>query len=71
MTVKTISKADYYKVVGLLSVGQEHIKRAEEIAEILTKFLEEGEKFGHASDAVYNNETADELLKKLDIKVEE
>jgi hypothetical protein len=64
----TISYDDYLKLVGLLAIAQSHNKQVRilvRVARSLTPDLD----CGHTDDAAWCDETAEELLRKLDIAI--
>ena len=66
-----ISKDDYYKVIGLLVIGKDYVKKSEDVIVALRNLLKDEDDSGHCSDALYCDYTADELLERLGITIEE
>ena len=61
--------ADYFKIIGLLTIAAAHCKEQEMIERSICEIV--GERFedrGHVSDAIYSPYDADELLDKLRAK---
>ena len=72
--MKTISRDDYLKTVGLLTLAQSYAKKAGEAEAALGELLDcqEGQHyFGHASDAVWEGHSADEMLRRMKVEVAE
>lgn len=75
-TQRTITKAEYLQVVGLLTLSKMHNERLTEIIAALEKTTGEGDLEympGHCSDAAtgQHDYNADALLSRLDITVAE
>lgn len=66
---RKITNNQYLQIVGLLTLSRENLKVVENITKILKVITGEKEDWGHCSDAIYEDYTADELLKKLGIEV--
>lgn len=67
---RMISKTEYVTLVGLLALAKEHNQQLNTILSAVAKITEEkNELGGHTGDAVYGSMSANELLKKLGIKV--
>jgi hypothetical protein len=66
---RKISKSDYFKLIGLLALANGHNERLREINTAVRSITEEEDEYGHSSDAVYSDYSADQLLKKLDLTV--
>lgn len=71
-TEKTqITFADYLKLQGLLVIGHRHYIEQEQICRAISEIL--GEDYdahgGHATDAVWEGYSVDELLRESEIKV--
>ena len=64
-----ITKTDYVTLVGLLALAKDHNQQLGNIFSAAAKITEEKDEFGHTADAVYASMSANELLKKLEIKV--
>ena len=74
--MKTISKSDYYKTIGLLTLAKSHHDKLLDIEDSLCEILDEEKDSsgysGHIGDSIWSEQySADELLKKLEIKVED
>ncbi len=70
----TISKKDYLVIVGVIAIARmqnEKLKECEKlIAEVLKEKPDLGiDYYGHITDAVYGDYSADKLLGLMDIKV--
>jgi hypothetical protein len=69
--MKKITKDDYLKLAGLLSLAPRHNQALVDIeAAVCSITGDEPNSGSHSGDAVYNDYTADELLKKLEIEVD-
>lgn len=70
-TEKTeISYEDYLKLEGLLVLGREANKECDRIVRVVATLVgEDPYDPGHSADAVYNEYSARELLRKSDITV--
>lgn len=69
---KTISRSDYLKLVGVLTLAQSHNKALKDLEKIAAELVgEEHEYGGLSSDAVYGERDADSLLGGLNITIEE
>lgn len=68
---KTITKSEYLQLIGLLKVAEGYNAMLRSVAEAVRLITGEEDDLGHSSDAVYSDSSADELLKKLGITVEE
>ena len=70
---REISKNDYVRVVGLLTLAEYHVKMCEDIqrniAEILRVSDEGGGYFGHVSDAIHEGHDAMTLIRKLEYSI--
>jgi hypothetical protein len=64
-----ISKSDYYKLVGLVTLARDYLSKTDDLAKIALEITKE-EDFGYTSDIVYGNCDLDEGLKNLGIEVE-
>jgi hypothetical protein len=73
--VTEITQEEYFSLVGLLTLAKVHNDALEKIEKAIVKITGENNDgysyYGHSSDAVMNNYSADELLDKLDIKVKD
>ena len=76
MAKKQISYEEYLKVHGLLVMGHEWMKEVNDVEQALGQMLEPEEytpggshSGGHCGDAILSPYGADELLRKLGIKV--
>lgn len=72
--MKTITKQNYYAIIGLLELAKTHNSEMNDIERALMKLTGEPIKdyhMGHCGDAVWSGGEIDarELLKKLDVKV--
>ena len=68
---KSISRQEYYQIIGLLLIAQRKIHEAFEIEKMLREIIgQEGDKW-HVSDAIHNDYTAEELLGKMKISVKD
>jgi hypothetical protein len=66
----TITKNEYYQLIGLLKLGQSYNAKCLDIEKAMSEIVGEKEKFGgHCGDAIYSNYSVDELLDKLNLKV--
>jgi len=68
---KTISREDYYKIVGLLTIAEQHLKVLTSVERALDAITGEGKfnRGGHCGDATYGQRDADDLLRVLHIEV--
>lgn len=64
-----ITKTEYWQIIGSLTVAAQHNEALREIEKALINITGEESEFGHSSDAIYCDYTADELIKKLNIKI--
>jgi hypothetical protein len=67
-----ISKADYIQIVGLLALSERYIGILKDLEKSLAGIVgqeSDDNYYGHCSDAVYGTYSADELLRKMEIKV--
>lgn len=74
MAEKTITKPQYYQLIGLKVLAERHNKALEEIIQAAADLLDardgSGDADGFIADTIYSNSiTVDALLKKLDITV--
>lgn len=72
MTAKTITRAQYYQVCGLMLLAQRHAKAMDDITAALREVLSEDDPSGWVSDAVFgsiDDYDPDALLKKMKIQV--
>lgn len=66
----TITKNEYYQLIGLLKLGQTYAQKCLDIEKAMNELVGEKEKFsGHCGDAIYSDYSVDELLDKLSIKI--
>jgi hypothetical protein len=69
--VKTITRNEYLKMVGLLGLAGHHNRALRDIVKALREITgEEEEVGGHTDDAVWGDEDAEYLLTRLQIEVE-
>lgn len=75
---KTITRDDYLRLVGLLTLARDHNRVLRDIEHSVAGLVGAEDDssggssyYGHASDAVYSDYTADEMLGRLEITVEE
>jgi hypothetical protein len=71
-TEKTeITHADFLKLQGLLVIGNRHYKIVDSVTRCISEILGEDydNRGGHASDAVWEGYSAEELLRKSEITV--
>jgi hypothetical protein len=68
---KQISKNEYYELMGLLSLAVTYNEKLLDLAEACRHITQEEDEFGHSSDAVYSDYSADDLLERLHIVVED
>lgn len=67
---KTITKAEYYQIVGLLALSKTHMTKLRDIEESIKDITGKTEDVScHVADAVYCEENAEFLLERLSIKV--
>lgn len=71
-----IDKPTYYQLLGLLTIAENKNKRLKEIERSIAELLDQEPEmegyYGHISDSVWSQMySADQLLNKLDIEVEE
>ena len=67
-----ITKNEYYQLLGLLLIAQNHNKAIQEVLTAMLSITKEEAQFGHTADTVWDIDgTIDELLEKLQLKVEE
>lgn len=64
-----ITKLEYWQIIGLLTIAAQHNEALKEIEKSLRKVTGEESEFGHCGDAIYCDYSADELIKKLKLKV--
>jgi hypothetical protein len=69
--MKTITRSDYYKLVGLHTVAIEHEKALKQILKAALSITAEQDDCGHTSDTIFGSRTVDELIELLDITVVE
>ncbi len=67
--MKTINQSEYLQLMGLLVLAKRHNDALNQIVDAVRAITGEEDDMGHSSDAVYSDYSADELLKKLDIRV--
>jgi hypothetical protein len=67
---QTISKEQYYMLIGLLTLASHHSQALEDIKNAALEITKE-EEDNWTSDAVYGGYGADELLEHLNITVRE
>ena len=68
---KTITQHQYLQLVGLLTLAKQYNGALEQIKHAALEITGETEDWGHTSDAVYGMRSIDDLLKFLEITVEE
>lgn len=72
---KVIEYKDYCIIVGLLELARSHRDKLQDIEETMAEVLDAPEEYnnyyGHISDSVWENYSADHLLKIMDIEVSE
>lgn len=66
---KHITANERLQLIGLLALAQHHNKALKDIVAAAVAITDERDSDGHTSDAVYNDNEADELLAWLDISV--
>ena len=68
---KTITKSQYYTLIGLREVAKEQCLILDKIEKLAKEITGEQDKDfgGHASDYIYGTRNLDEMLKILGIKV--
>lgn len=73
MTEKTITRADYFKLLGILTLAGHYDTLLQGLEEAALEITSEDERWGHTSDAVYDegHRDVDALLKRLKITVRE
>ena len=69
--IKTITQHQYLQLVGLLALAKQHNRDLERIKCAAMEITGDDDEWGLTSDAVYGMHTIDELLKFLEIAVEE
>jgi hypothetical protein len=70
-TTKTIVTVnERLQLIGLLTLAARHNAALKEIKTAVRELVGEVDEDGHAVDAVYNDDTADELLRRLKLTVE-
>jgi hypothetical protein len=71
--MKTISRDDYLRALGLFYLGNEHQRKAEEFEKAMCTILGTEAGCSHTSDAIYNNDldNFDEALKRDGIIIKE
>lgn len=67
---KTIPKADYHALVGLLYMAKLYGGKMTDIIEAIRVITGDEEEFGHSADAVYGAESPGWLMERLGIAVE-
>ncbi len=63
-----VTHTEYLQIMGLLVLAKQHNDAMQSIGVALQNLTGELEIDGHSFDAMYCGYTADELLKKLDLK---
>lgn len=66
---QVISYDEYLRLVGLLTLATDHYEAMLDIQRSALKITGESEPIGYTADAVWNAETAEQLLEKLGIAV--
>jgi hypothetical protein len=69
MAKKTITKNERLQLVGLLALATKHNAFIGALKDAAYEITGEEDDCGHTSDAIYSDYSADELLRKLEIKV--
>lgn len=69
MTQRTISRSEYFQLIGLLTLAKKHNETLKDIERAALAITKEVDDLGHTADAVYGNRSPDELLALLDITV--
>jgi len=64
-----ITKNDKYAIIGLLILAKKNNDALNDIIVALRDITGEEDGFGHCADSAYCNDTADNLIKKLHLKV--
>lgn len=68
----TITREQYYALTGLLTLARQHNAALDTIKNAAAQITGELDSdMGHTADAVYSGDSADELLEKLEITVED
>jgi len=68
---KTITKQQYLQLAGLLTLAERYTGELEEIERAAMEITGEDDEWGHTSDAVYGTRSIAELLKLLEIIVDD
>lgn len=71
-SMRTISREDFYKLEGLLALSKQHNFAMDAIQKAAGDITgEEGDcgYYGCTTDAIWNGESAEQLLNKLEIEV--
>jgi hypothetical protein len=64
----TVTEDEYIRLAGLLVIGHDLVQQEERVVRNVALILgEDPANPGHASDAVFNGYTVDQLLEKSDI----
>ena len=66
---EVLSREDYYKLTGLLTLAAEHNRALVVIERAARKITKEDDDMGHTSDAIFQGYAVDVLLEKLGIEV--
>lgn len=69
--MKTISKQDYYILLGLRELAKQNWDRLNSLEKSAAEILERGVEDGHSADFIHGHRDLDGVLKILDIKVKE
>lgn len=71
--MKTITKSQYYTLIGLRTVAKKQWEILEELEKAAADITGEQEKLfcGHASDFINGNRELDDMLRILEIEVKE
>jgi hypothetical protein len=68
---KQISKNEYYQLTGLLYLAKTYNRKLVDIGEACQELTGEVDEMGHTMDAIYSDYSADDLLERLHISVQE
>jgi hypothetical protein len=68
---KTVTKSEYLQLVGLLTLAKKHNEWLEDLRVAALAITQEADEHGHTGDAVYGDYSADMLLDRLNITVED
>lgn len=66
----SITQTEYVQIVGLLAIAKRHMRTIEDIEKALREIIGQTGDNGHCGDAIFCNYTADELLEKMEVKVQ-